>query len=83
VLYFHIAGHTSAAIASSVTYLTPIVAVIVAAVFPQRILTWYEPAGGALILLGTAISQNNSNKAAIDSIPNESGLGFVQVLMTK
>jgi drug/metabolite transporter (DMT)-like permease len=61
VLYFHIAGHTSAAIASSVTYLTPIVAVIVAAVFLSESITWYEPAGGALILLGTAISQNNSN----------------------
>jgi len=69
VLYFHIAGHTSAAIASSVTYLTPIVAVIVAAVFLSESITWYEPAGGALILLGTAISQNNSNKAAIDRHP--------------
>ena len=49
-----LAGSTTA---SSVTYLTPLVAVIVGTVFLSEPITWHEPAGAAVVLLGVAVSQ--------------------------
>jgi drug/metabolite transporter (DMT)-like permease len=46
------------AIASSVTYLTPVVAVIVGVIFLQEKIHWYEPVGALVVLLGAAIGQN-------------------------
>jgi drug/metabolite transporter (DMT)-like permease len=46
------------AIASTVTYVTPVVAVIVGIIFLGEGVTWYEPVGGLIVLLGAAISQN-------------------------
>jgi hypothetical protein len=45
------------AIASSVTYVTPVVAVIVGVIFLGEGVTWYEPVGGLIVLLGAAIAQ--------------------------
>ncbi len=45
------------AIASSVTYLTPVVAIIVGIIFLGEQVTWYEPVGGLIVLLGAAIAQ--------------------------
>ena len=45
------------AIASSVTYLTPVVAIIVGIIFLGEKVTWYEPVGGLIVLLGAAIAQ--------------------------
>jgi drug/metabolite transporter (DMT)-like permease len=45
------------AIASSVTYLTPVVAVIVGIIFLGEKITWNEPAGALVVLLGAAIAQ--------------------------
>jgi drug/metabolite transporter (DMT)-like permease len=45
------------AIASSVTFVTPVVAVIVGVIFLGEGVTWYEPVGGAIVLLGAAIAQ--------------------------
>ena len=41
--------------ASTVTYLTPVVAIIVGVVFLHESMTWFEPVGVCLILLGGAI----------------------------
>jgi drug/metabolite transporter (DMT)-like permease len=49
-------------IASSVTYLTPVVAVFVGAIFLGERVTWFEPVGGAIVLLGAAISQGRLNQ---------------------
>jgi drug/metabolite transporter (DMT)-like permease len=46
-----------AAVASSVTYITPIVAVAAGALVLGEPLTWNEPLGGLIVLLGVAISQ--------------------------
>jgi len=46
------------AIASTVTYITPLVAVIMGLLFLNEPLTWNEPIGGLIVLLGAAISQN-------------------------
>jgi drug/metabolite transporter (DMT)-like permease len=45
------------AIASSVTYLTPVVAVIVGIIFLGEKITWNEPAGALVVLFGAAIAQ--------------------------
>lgn len=57
-LNFHVVRHASATIASSVTYLTPIFAVIVGAAFLNERVTWNEPVGALLILLGAALAQD-------------------------
>jgi drug/metabolite transporter (DMT)-like permease len=54
---FQIMSAAGSAIASSVTYVTPVVAVIVGIIFLGEGVTWYEPVGGAIVLLGAAIAQ--------------------------
>jgi drug/metabolite transporter (DMT)-like permease len=54
---FQIMEAAGSAIASTVTYVTPVVAVIVGIIFLGEGVTWYEPVGGAIVLLGAAISQ--------------------------
>jgi drug/metabolite transporter (DMT)-like permease len=44
-------------IASSVTYLTPVVAVFVGWLFLGEVIVWYEPVGALLVILGAAVSQ--------------------------
>lgn len=55
---FKIMAVAGSAIASSVTYITPVVAVIVGVIFLQERLFWYEPVGALIVLLGAAIGQN-------------------------
>jgi len=55
---FKVMELAGSAIASSVTYLTPLVAVIVGIIFLQESVTWYEPVGALVVLLGAAIGQN-------------------------
>ena len=55
---FKVMALAGSAIASSVTYLTPVVAVIVGIIFLQESVTWYEPVGALVVLLGAAIGQN-------------------------
>lgn len=45
------------ALASTVTYLTPLVAVILGLLLLGEPLTWNEPVGGLMVLLGSAIAQ--------------------------
>ena len=54
---FQIMAAAGSAIASSVTYVTPMVAVIVGVIFLGEGVSWYEPVGGAIVLLGAAIAQ--------------------------
>ncbi len=54
---FQILAAAGSAIASSVTYVTPVVAVIVGVLFLSEPVTWNEPIGGAIVLIGAAISQ--------------------------
>jgi drug/metabolite transporter (DMT)-like permease len=55
---FKIMEAAGSTIASTVTYVTPVVAVIVGILFLGENITWYEPVGGLIVLLGAAISQN-------------------------
>jgi drug/metabolite transporter (DMT)-like permease len=54
---FTIMEAAGSTIASSVTYVTPVVAVIVGIIFLQESVTWYEPVGALIVLLGAAIGQ--------------------------
>ena len=57
VLNFHVIDQAGGTIASTVTYLTPVFAVVVGAVFLGEPVTWYEPVGGLVILTGAALAQ--------------------------
>lgn len=46
-----------ATVASTVTYWTPLVAVVAGIAFLQEQITWYEPVGAVVVLLGVAVSQ--------------------------
>ena len=55
---FQVIKGAGSAVASTVTYITPLVAVIMGLVFLNEPLTLNEPIGGLIVLVGAAISQN-------------------------
>ena len=59
LLYYKILDIVGSAIASSVTYITPIIAVILGVSLLGEQLHWYEPVGGLIVILGAAISQGS------------------------
>ena len=54
---FKVMEEAGSAIASTVTYLTPVVAVAVGLIFLNEKITWHEPVGALIVLLGAAIAQ--------------------------
>ena len=54
---FRIMSAAGSAIASSVTFVTPVVAVIVGIIFLGESITWNEPVGGLIVLFGAATAQ--------------------------
>jgi drug/metabolite transporter (DMT)-like permease len=54
---FSIMRAAGSAIASSVTYVTPVVAVAVGLIFLEEKLHWHEPVGAVIVLFGAAIAQ--------------------------
>jgi drug/metabolite transporter (DMT)-like permease len=58
---FKVMQIAGSAIASSVTYLTPVVAVIVGIIFLGEHITWNEPLGALVVLVGAAIAQERIN----------------------
>ncbi len=63
---FKVMALAGSAIASSVTYLTPVVAVLVGIIFLQESIYWYEPVGALIVLLGAAIGQNRIKFSAVN-----------------
>jgi drug/metabolite transporter (DMT)-like permease len=59
LLYYKILDVVGSAIASSVTYITPVIAVILGVILLGEQLHWYEPVGGVIVILGAAISQGS------------------------
>jgi drug/metabolite transporter (DMT)-like permease len=59
LLYYKILDVVGSAIASSVTYITPVIAVILGVILLGEKLHWYEPVGGVIVILGAAISQGS------------------------
>ena len=61
---FKIIAAAGSSIASTVTYLTPVVAVIVGWLFLGENITWHEPAGALLVIIGAAWSQGRFKRKA-------------------
>ncbi len=61
VAYYDIIQKVGSAIASSVTYITPLVGVFLGALLLNGTITWNQPVGGIVILLGAAIAQGRFN----------------------
>jgi drug/metabolite transporter (DMT)-like permease len=57
VLNFRVLANSDATTASTVTYIPPLIAVIVGAIFLDEHLTWNQPIGGVLVVAGAAIAQ--------------------------
>ena len=57
VWYYQLMNQAGSAIANSVTYLSPVVAVIVGATILGENVTWNELVGGAVVIFGAAVSQ--------------------------
>ena len=60
---FSIIAAAGSSIASSVTYLTPVVAVFVGWLFLGEVIVWHEPVGALLVILGAAVSQGRFNRS--------------------
>ena len=59
LLYYKVLDVVGSAIASSVTYITPVIAVILGVLLLNEELHWCEPVGGVIIIVGAAISQGS------------------------
>jgi len=57
LLNFHVTQRADSTTASTVTYLTPLVAVIAGSVVLGEQLSWNQPVGGLIVVLGAAIAQ--------------------------
>jgi drug/metabolite transporter (DMT)-like permease len=64
VSYYALMNKAGSAVANSVTYLSPVVAVLAGAFILGETLTWNELVGGAVVILGAAISQGYFSKRA-------------------
>ena len=63
---FQIVERAGSPIASTVTYLTPVVAVFIGWIFLGEHISWHEPVGGVIVILGAAISQGRFTKKAVN-----------------
>ena len=64
VLNFQVVTKADATTASTVTYITPLVAVIVGAVLLNEHITWNQPVGGFIVVLGAATAQGLLHRKA-------------------
>jgi drug/metabolite transporter (DMT)-like permease len=55
---FEVIAAAGGATASTVTYLTPVVAILAGVTILHEPLLWFEPVGGAIVLVGAAIGQD-------------------------
>jgi drug/metabolite transporter (DMT)-like permease len=62
---FRIVEIAGSAIASSVTYLTPVVAVIVGWLFLGEKISWKEPIGALIVVFGAALAQGRFNRPKV------------------
>jgi drug/metabolite transporter (DMT)-like permease len=65
VLYYRLLATVGSPIASAVTYVTPVVGVAIGVLFLHESLTWHEPVGAIVIILGAAVAQGRFNRLMI------------------
>jgi len=62
---FSIIAAAGGSIASTVTYVTPVVAVIVGWIFLGEQITWHEPIGAVFVILGAAMTQGRLKRKVV------------------
>ncbi len=65
VIYYQLLAQVGSAIGSAVTYMSPIVGVILGVLLLGEKITWNEPVGAAVILFGAAVAQGRINLGRI------------------
>jgi drug/metabolite transporter (DMT)-like permease len=69
VLNFRIVAAAGATTASSVTYLTPVVATVVGVALLDEQITWNQPVGAAVVLVGVALAQGRVRRPPKPAAP--------------
>jgi drug/metabolite transporter (DMT)-like permease len=64
ILNYSIIRDAGATVASTVTYIIPIFSTLAGIIFLNERLTWYQPLGAAVILLGAAIAQERLHQCS-------------------
>jgi len=64
VLFWRVIGVVGATVAASSTYLIPLVSTALGVLALHESLAWYEPVGGAIVLLGVALTQRAATRQA-------------------
>ena len=64
VLFWRVIGIAGATVAASSTYLIPLVSTTLGVLALHESLAWYEPVGGAIVLLGVALTQRAATRQA-------------------
>lgn len=59
LLFYRLINVLGSAVAATVTYLTPVIAVILGVLVLNEELRWHEPIGGLIIIAGAAVSQGS------------------------
>ena len=62
VAYYNVLKGAGSPIASTITFITPIVAVLLGVLVRQEAIYWFEPVGGAIIIFGAAVAQGRFKK---------------------
>lgn len=62
VLYYRLLATVGSPIASAVTYVTPVVGVAIGVAVLHESISWHEPLGALIIILGAAVAQGRFNK---------------------
>jgi drug/metabolite transporter (DMT)-like permease len=62
ILFYRLLATVGSPIASAVTYVTPVVGVAIGVAFLQESISWHEPVGALVILIGAAVAQGRLNR---------------------
>lgn len=68
VLYYRLLAQVGSAIGSAVTYMSPIVGVILGLLVLGEQITWNEPVGALIVLFGAAVAQGRINLGKFNDI---------------
>ncbi len=62
ILFYRLLATVGSPIASAVTYVTPVVGVAIGVAFLRESISWHEPVGALVILIGAAVAQGRLNR---------------------
>ena len=68
IWHFRLLSIAGSSVTSTVAYMTPIVAVMAGVILLGEPITWNEPVGGLVVLVGTAISQGRHLRDSLEIV---------------